>query len=171
LTHLYQRCILVGSTRKQLRNSSRIFAIVLLYCTCGRHVPLGFQGIVPSTPTLLFCSTRNKRRNSSPIFAIVLLYCICQRAVFISCPVTLACGRLVALRMQGIVPSTQTLLFFRPGTSAAIPAQSPPSYFCTASASVRSSSVVHLPLRAVVSSLLETKISRHLVRHWLFVRP
>jgi hypothetical protein len=61
--------------------------------------------------------------------------------------------------------------FVRPGTSAAISAQFSPLFYFTSSVSVMSSSVVHLPARAVVSSLLETKILFHLLRHCFLVRP
>jgi hypothetical protein len=60
----------------------------------------------------------------------------------------------------------------RPGTSAAITAQSlrTPS-ICTASFNLASSSSVHLPARALVRSSLGSKASRHLARHCFLVRP
>jgi hypothetical protein len=72
-------------------------------------IALGAPVIVSSTRTLYFRSTRNQRGNCSPILAIVIRYCILQLAVFIWCPFTHTCVRLVALGMQGIVPSTPTL--------------------------------------------------------------
>jgi hypothetical protein len=99
-----------------------------------------------------FLSTRNERGHCVPILAIVLLCCICQRAVFICCSFTHACGRLVALGVQGVVPSIHALLFVRPVTSAAISAHFLPLRFFTASFSSLSSSGVHVPTRAVVSS-------------------
>jgi hypothetical protein len=50
-------------------------------------------------------------------------------------------------------------------------AQSSPSCFSTASFSVLSSSVVHSPLRAVVSSLLERKTLCHLLVNCCTVQP
>jgi hypothetical protein len=173
------------STRNQLGNSSPIFALVLLYCihqrtvficcpftrTCGRLVVLGVQGIVLSSSTLYFRSTRNQRGNYSPIFALVPHNCILQRAVFFCRPFTRTCGRHVALGVQGIVPSVLHCIFVRPETSSEIAAQSSPLFFSTASVSVLSSSVVDLPARVVVSSLLECRALGHLVLHCIFVRP
>jgi hypothetical protein len=61
--------------------------------------------------------------------------------------------------------------FARPGTSAEIATQFLPLCFSTASFSVLSSSVVHLPLRAVVSSLLESKVLYHLFNHCVLFDP
>jgi hypothetical protein len=48
LTHLYRRCIFVGSTRNKRRNSSPIFAIVLFYCIRQRAVHLPLRAVVSS---------------------------------------------------------------------------------------------------------------------------
>jgi hypothetical protein len=64
--------------------------------------------------------------------------------------------------------------FVRPGTSSEIAAQSVPLCFSTASLSVMSSSVVHIPVRAIVSFffLLESKIQFHRCQHCCcFARP
>jgi hypothetical protein len=60
--------------------------------------------------------------------------------------------------------------FVRPGTSSEILAQFLPLYFSAASLSLPSSSLVHLPTGAAVSSVLERKISCHLILHCCFVR-
>jgi hypothetical protein len=178
--------LLLRSTRNQRGNKSPIIAIVLLFCifqrdvfvccpftlACDRLVTLGFQGTVPSMPTLLlFLSTRNQRDNRSPILAIVLLYCIFQLAVFFLCLFTLACDRLLALGVQGTVPSTLTLCF---RSTRNLLRNSSPIFaivFFTASVSMACSSVVQLPTCAVVSSLLKAKISCHLALLCCFDRP
>jgi hypothetical protein len=117
--------LIFRSTGNQRGDCLPILAIVHAYCIlqlavfffcpfafmCGRLVALAGQGTVPSIQTLLFRSTRNQRGNCSPILAIVLLYCILQLAVFFFCPSTHMCGHLVALGVQGTVPSFITLLF------------------------------------------------------------
>jgi hypothetical protein len=117
--------LLVRSTRKQRGSCHPFLAVMLLYyilqldvfffcpftLACGRRMALGFQGTVPSTPTLAFRSTRNQCGNSSPVLAIVHVYCILQRAVFFFCPSNQMCDRLVILGVQGTVPSTRTLVF------------------------------------------------------------
>jgi hypothetical protein len=170
--------------RNQGGNSSPISTIVLLYCIlqetvffccpCIRTfglIALAVQGIMPSFTTLLFRSTRNQRGNSSPIFAILLLYCILQRVVFFFCPFTKTCGRLIALGVLGLVPLPVHWFFVRPGTSAEIAAQSSPLCFSTASFRLLSSSFVHLPTRATVSSCTVSKEWCHLPIHWFIVQP
>jgi hypothetical protein len=64
-----------------------------------------------------------------------------------------------------------TVFFVRQPTSAAIEAQSSPLCFSTASFSALSSSFVHVPACAVVSSFLQTKARCHLCINCWFVRP
>jgi hypothetical protein len=58
----------------------------------------------------------------------------------------------------------------RPGTSAEIATQSLSPCVCTPSFSLLSSTAVHLPVRPLVRSMLGSKASCHLCRHWVFVR-
>jgi hypothetical protein len=62
--------------------------------------------------------------------------------------------------------------FVRPGTSAAITAQSfqTPS-ICTASFNLSSSSGVYLPVRVVVRTIRASRASFHLLRHCTHARP
>jgi hypothetical protein len=101
----------------------------------------------------------------------VHLYRLLQLDVFVCCPFTRASTRSADAGVQDIIPSFITLLFIRPGTSAAIAAQSLPPCICTESFSLLSSSFVHLPARAVDGSMLFFKMLCHLVQHSFCVRP
>jgi hypothetical protein len=122
---------------------------------------------MPSTATLSTRATRNQPSNFLPTLGTVRSYRIPQLHVCVFCPFARKRRVYVGDRM----PSTATFVSVRPGTSAVIAFQFLPSCSPTASFNVLSSSAVHLPARAVVGSMLETKVSHHLLRHCFCVRP
>jgi hypothetical protein len=146
---------------KQLGNISRIFAIVLLYYTCGRHVPLGFK-----VCHLLqhCCFVRPGTRAEIPAQSAPLYFSTASVSVLSSSVVHLHLRAFVSslFKCRALCHLLRHCVFVRPETSAAIAAKSSPLCFSTASFSVMSSSVVHLRLRAVVSSLLESNTEFHL---------
>jgi hypothetical protein len=105
------------------------------------------------------------------IIVTVRLYRILQLAVFSSAHLPACPPARSMLEFKTLFHLFQHCFFVRPGTSAAIAAQSLPLCVFTESFNFLSSSSDHLPARAVVGSMFSAKPSCHLCRHSLFVRP